>query len=526
MLKVMIADDEEHICRLIRALVDWDALQMEIAGTASNGIEAAELAAALHPDILITDIRMPGCDGLELIQKVKESNPQLEIIIISGYAHFSYAQTAIKYGVGDYLLKPINKIDLEQTLKKLSEKIIARTNAENDRKFLLENHENNKNRARNSLIVDLLEKGERELSEEILAEEYHFYVKPGIFQGICLKMDYDAEQINDYAKKIVFEKAIDMIQGNLKSLCYEFIINMKEDTGYGVMNYPIKVQDDVRRILRDCLNQLTVQKSILGPVDFSIALGTPVREVHQLSKSLKASMAIIQERILTGPGHFLEKLSEQTGMLDKNLLEKYSRMMLHAVEVLSVEEGDAAVEMLREAVLQTRNIRGSEIFDLVISAGSLFLMQTEHKKDLEVFSQNLNRCAAAAALFNVLLKLQSQIIQEMYKERQDEELRPIRLAKQYIQSHYSEQITLEEVSDAVGLSFSYFSTLFKKEMGEGFAKYLMNVRIEQAKILLRETNSSVSDVCRLVGYNDIKHFTHTFEKATGLKPGAYRKLYG
>lgn len=526
MLKVIIADDEEHICRLIRALVDWDALQMEIVGTASNGIEASELAAELQPDIMITDIRMPGCDGLELIQRVKESNPQLEIVIISGYAHFSYAQTAIKYGVGDYLLKPINKNELIQTLQKLSEKIMTRNHVENDMKLLLENKENYKKRARSNLITELMDQEETPLTLKCLEEEYHFCAKPGFFQGICLKMDYDAEVINENAGKIVFEKAMDLIQGNLKALCFDFMMNIKADTAYGIIHYPAKVQDDIRRNLRDCLNQLTVQKSMLGPVDFTIALGMPVRDVKQLSGSLKEGLKVMQERILVGPGHLLEKIPKQEGIHDKKLLEKYSRMVLHAVEVLSEDEGEDAIAMLQDFVQQKKNIRGFEIFDLVISAGSLFLMQTEYKKDMESFRQECSRCATAADLFKCLSKLQGSIIRELYKERQDEKQRPIRIAKRYIQSHYSEQITLEEVSDAVGLSVSYFSTLFKKETGEGFAKYLIYVRMEQARILLRETNLSVADICRQVGYNDLKHFTHTFEKATGLRPGTYRKLYG
>ena len=111
-------------------------------------------------------------------------------------------------------------------------------------------------------------------------------------------------------------------------------------------------------------------------------------------------------------------------------------------------------------------------------------------------------------------------------QQESESVRPIRKAKQYIQEHYSEPITQEEVSSAVGLSPAYFSVLFKKTEGEGFARYLINVRMEQAKILLRESNSPVSEICRLVGYNDVKHFTHTFEKAAGVKPAVYRKLYG
>ena len=97
MIKAVIADDEVRICQLILALVDWEALGLKVVGTAHNGLEAIEMVRTLQPDILITDIRMPGCSGLDLIGQVKEGNQALEIVIISGYAHFEYAQQAIKY---------------------------------------------------------------------------------------------------------------------------------------------------------------------------------------------------------------------------------------------------------------------------------------------------------------------------------------------------------------------------------------------------------------------------------------------
>ena len=100
------------------------------------------------------------------------------------------------------------------------------------------------------------------------------------------------------------------------------------------------------------------------------------------------------------------------------------------------------------------------------------------------------------------------------------------MAKQYVQSHYSQNITLEDVCAATGFSVSYFSALFKKETGEGFAKYLTRVRMERAKELLQETNLSVAEICTRVGYGDLKHFNQTFKKVTNLSPGQYRKLYG
>ena len=104
MIKVVIADDEVRICQLILALVDWEALGLKVVGTAHNGLEAIAMVRTLQPNILITDIRMPGCSGLELIDQVKRDDQSLEIVIISGYA-FEYARQTIKYGVGDYLAK-------------------------------------------------------------------------------------------------------------------------------------------------------------------------------------------------------------------------------------------------------------------------------------------------------------------------------------------------------------------------------------------------------------------------------------
>ena len=112
MLRVIIADDEVRICKLIQILADWEKLGMEVVGVANSGLDALALIRTLSPDILITDIRMPGCDGLAVISEAKAMLPELEVIIISGYAQFDYARTAIQYGVGEYLLKPINKDDL------------------------------------------------------------------------------------------------------------------------------------------------------------------------------------------------------------------------------------------------------------------------------------------------------------------------------------------------------------------------------------------------------------------------------
>lgn len=142
------------------------------------------------------------------------------------------------------------------------------------------------------------------------------------------------------------------------------------------------------------------------------------------------------------------------------------------------------------------------------------------------FLKACNDCSSADSLFALLEERLCQMVQESRLQREEESRKPIRAAKQYIMNHYVEPITLELVAEKVGFSSSYFSSLFKKETGVGFTDYLIQLRMEKAKDLLKNTKDSVKDICTAVGYSDLKHFTSMFRKYTGLKPGEFRKLYG
>ena len=184
---------------------------------------------------------------------------------------------------------------------------------------------------------------------------------------------------------------------------------------------------------------------------------------------------------------------------------------------------------LQEAVNRVPAVRGCEILELVYGAADIFaasIQIPERTATIEDFHRQCDKCGKAEEVFTCLGDFQRKYLEEQVKRYENDTIRPVRRAKEYIQTHFSEPLTLEEVSEMVGLSTAYFSALFKKTEGEGFAKYLINVRMEQAKLLLRESNLPVTEICRKVGYNDPKHFTHTFEKAAGVKPSTYRKLYG
>lgn len=529
MIKVVIADDEERVCRLVQALADFEAMGMELIGTASNGLEALALLSSQMPEILITDIRMPGCNGLELIEKAREICPDILIIIISGYAQFEYAKVALQYGVSEYLLKPISKKELNDSLEKLCvqirERQIERENAENVKK----NRAKDIKRIQGELILQLLDKHGAEETEEQLINQYHLKVKPGCYQAFCLKVNYGRTKPDDHMLELVWERADKVFQTAMSGHCTDWVLYHKDCYLYGILNYPAKEKEAIRRMLRGCLNQMEAQKGLLGSMEFSLGLGSVQKEAECLKLSMEHAILAVQEHYVEGIGRMYEESKWTPILYEKKLLDKFSRKIDHALEVYSTAEAQSAVDELQKALTVTSKVHGCEVLELVQSAGQMFVMRLdirEKEKFLRRFVDECESCKSQQELFEALRSLVTGQMSSRIEAHETDAARPVRLAKSYIQNHYSEQITLEEVSREVGLSPAYFSVLFKKETELGFAKYLMNTRMEQTKVLLRETNLPVAEICRKVGYNDLKHFTHTFEKTVGVKPALYRKLYG
>ena len=527
MLKVIIADDEERVCRLVQVLADWDALGMEVAGTASNGLEALELVKQVRPDILITDIRMPGCYGLELIQHAKESLPQLEIVIISGYAHFEYAQSAIKHGVGDYLLKPIQKGELMATLRKLGDR--CRSRQAQGQQAVRQYSQEDLFRLQNRLVLDLAQRRLKSPSAKLLEQEYHVSVQPGLLQVMLLKLDYDLEQFSPASVGVIWEKAKKIFEPLLQPVCHGIVFYFQDAWGCAILNYSPSQREALRSRLREGLNQLVAQQALFGPVECSLGLSTPTDRPEELPQRFWESNDAICERLLEGSGRMLEGRPASSALAEENLLERYGRSVELLMDTLGQFQAQQAAQQLEESAMAVPGVRGRELLELVRSAGKLFALRVcgeDARQETEHFEKQCLQCSRASDLFVCLRQFQGHLLERTLQRRESGSQRPIRVAKQYVQSHYSQNITLEDVCAATGFSVSYFSALFKKETGEGFAKYLTRVRMERAKELLQETNLPVAEICSQVGYGDLKHFNQTFKKVTSLSPGQYRKLYG
>lgn len=531
MIKVVVADDEVKVCQLICNLVDWSTFDMEIVAVAHNGEEALEMVRQHEPDLLVTDIRMPGCDGLEMIARAKQLREDLDFVIISGYRHFEYAQSAIKYGVSDYLLKPIQKEELCSTLEKMRRRYQMRTEQLSNEERLRMRLQSDIDKLRCGLFNHLLSADANSpLSLEQVNRDYHFQFAPGLFQIFIAKVDCP---LSRDSVKVLEEKVLHTLCGTLRPVCTDMEACFTGSRAYGILNYPEECRATVRKRVLSAMDELLVQTGLFENTQLTIGLGTAVDHPGRLEDSLQSAEAAVVQRLLDGTGKVIEKVPQEGAFNEDRLLSTVTCEIESAVEVLDRDALSAALKRFQKDALAAPGINGQHLLSLAQKACRIYIMVLRkhqiHVENLDElyqrFSQKSEACGSAPELFRHLSGILCESLDAILQDRRQAEKRPVRAVKQYIQEHYMESVSLEEVADFVGFNASYFSTLFKKESGKNFLEYLSEVRMNRAKELLKQTNFTVANICSQVGYSDLKHFTQSFKKATGLKPNEFRKLY-
>ncbi len=234
MLKVIIVDDEYKVCQVILNIIDWKEMGFEIVAVATNGIDAYDLIVEHNPDVLITDIRMPGLNGIELIKKTVDSHPDISFMLISGYAEFEYAQKAIKYGVEHYLLKPIKKEDLIEALEKISKQYYEKLKSQEAQQYINSELTHNREIIRSGLMNTLLFEPDffNNTSIDIINTQYLCNFKPGQFQVVIFKCDKKLNRAGNSQDKILLKKLSDVISSIYSKQLNELILN---DTDYDII---------------------------------------------------------------------------------------------------------------------------------------------------------------------------------------------------------------------------------------------------------------------------------------------------
>lgn len=522
MLRVVLADDENKVILLLQKLIDWEPLGYEIAGAANDGLRALELVREKQPHLLITDVRMPGCSGIELIRRAKELQPNLRIIVISGYRKFEYAQTALKYGVEDYLLKPIKQDELTGILLRLKDKLGEEAALEFQLKKSGE-------RQQELLIEALAGATERQQSFVAYADQ-RFQASVGICFAALVRVDLDSAAQTSGSYPIILRYALEIVRRELRTLTDVYAAAARKEGVAVVLRMSAYRTVEVKQCFTKIQKEIEQQRDMFGNLRCTVCLGGRQTSFEEVVLSMRQALWLCRDR-LCRPQTWLDAEVNRPALGHRYVMEPSQKKRFQvAAECLDEERLCQELDESRGALLSRPDLNGQMLedwFDQVLEACLYGMRQTAHVD--ERFSAEMEErfwlCTDAQDVLQVLRESVCQQIRRLEAERSQRETRPITDAKRYIQQHYQEALRLEDVSSAVGFNATYFSTLFKKETGQNFVDYLTELRIGKAKELLSGDDLSVQDVAEMVGYQDLKYFSKLFKKNTGVSPSDYKKLY-
>ncbi|MEK3883340.1 response regulator [Paenibacillus sp. PL2-23] len=506
--KMFIVDDEPVIRKGLAKMIDNNPLGWLVAGEAANGIEALEKIREVRPDLVMTDIRMPMMDGIELARLIFETMPEIDVIILTGYRDFEYAQAAIKYGVKQFLLKPCPEEEfcrvLQQSYEHCREKVEIK---------------------------------EREMAARIEREDQ-------LLRSMWRNLPYDTESAGQL-ERVLSGKVVWLLQvesyfpnnksyesGDLKLLLFAVSNILQELMALSGSGYrQVLLEHDLFVVCLDaeCEAEALLTTAV-NMVKQLLGISISMREfgLFQRFKDMEIWLeGMFQDRSVDRPpsGDAWDEQASRsskvqlirTEMTELLLLgrpaelESYMRRLLDSallsivnLEALKLEVYCAALAM-DDVMRKELEVRPQAIGDIGKRVAELHLA---HKRE------------EVKTWFDVQIRTFEQTLHAWQMEHSGG---IIQRAIRYIEEHYAEECAMPTVASYTHLSPNYFGSLFKKETGESFSAYVTRFRMEKAKLLLKNTDKKVSTIGQSVGFPGSNYFATAFKQMTGLSPSEYRK---
>lgn len=531
MLHAMIVDDEHMICTLIEHLVDWESYDVEIIGIAHDGQTALELARQQTPDIIITDIRIPVIDGLELINRVQQFAPQTRFIVISGYRHFEYAHSALRYGVTDYLLKPINADELRHALAKLTGDIQRERSDQTSRAEITEQLCATDARMRQQFLSALVEQKTGGLDTADINREYKYALRDEpvsllIVKASCLNMDeYDL-------MPLVFSRTARIVQGILQPVCSTFELLTVRSRMYCLFQFSAGAAQKPQKLFQQIADQFDDVLNSFESFTLALCPAAPAATPASLPQAMTDAEHMVHLRLCFIRSRIVDRsAAELCHPLNVDAVFSRSNQAVFSTLVQSGERQKVQDGLQQIFAPFEQSIFGQydpEIL-FILCRQILHIVRIlpeceDSGLDFSPVERAVDHAGSIHALIDRFCNTLLTAMEPYFVQSAQKTGAPIQKAVSYIESHYAEPLTLETVALQTGLSPAYLSTLFKKETGNSFVEYLTLCRMNTAKQLLRHSSAPIAEIAERIGYMDSKYFSRVFTKTFGISPQKYRNL--
>lgn len=535
-IKVFLVEDEMVIRRGIKNSIDWEKEGYIFCGEASDGELAYPMIIKEKPDILITDIRMPFMDGLELCKLVKKELPNIKILILSGYDEFDYAKEAIRLGLTEYLLKPISSGKLLEALNGVSESI-RREKEDKDlvRKYMEEMRENTEHEkqkffeqmiAGNLSMADALETGKK----------YEMNLSAGMYNLLLFRFTLGEENRKSGELLGEAEYAIEKLTERLEYV-FEFQRGVEGWAFLLMADNEEQMSERVKELSKD-LEEIMKNYSTIA---YFGGIGQPVARLRELEESFREAERALAARFTMELNRIISvediRMAQNVDTLDdieitsfgeiektRTMLEKF---LNNGAEDEIDEFVDVYINELPEENLKSVLMRQYIIMDAYIVMMSFCEkiegIEGEMQAQSEELKNSMKTIQTLEEIKNYIRMLLKKIIgvRDTISGRRYSDI--IEIAKDQIRKTYmSDEISLNTIAAEVGMSPSYFSSIFSKEMGKTFVEYLTEIRMDRAKELLMCSSMKTSEIGYEVGYKDPHYFSYIFKKTQNCTPKEFR----
>lgn len=518
--RVILVDDEPRIIRSLKVAIPWEDMSLQIAGEAGNGEGALALIKDTRPQIIISDIRMPGMDGISLMKEVLHDDSQPLFIFISGYGEFEYAREALREGAFDYLLKPIDHEELATTVTRAVE--VLRKQEDNDK--LLHSVQVLSMLARERMLTELIEGNCSPLQHMQWLE--HSELDQGYYMAV-VQLDQYIKLVGQWSME---ERRLWLFA--VRNILEEWSMHSGGLTvfpfrnGEWVLLFPASMREQQERLGREVISLIKDNTKLSASIGFSQSAAG----MNRLAELYESASGALYQRFYAGPeGVYFDLDSEARKTREFKYPKYLEAAMLESIRTLDAGKMQKHLDQLKD-YLEHHSISRDTAERMIAQLIVVLYRQFEHWNILKesALQQLFRELDASATLKDVMSVLQAHVTRWLEEcspgyQQKENAVSLIGKALTYISEHYHYDLSMEEAAETAGLSISHFCVLFKQVTGFTFLEYVTNCRVEKAKILLHSTSIKVYQIAGLVGYQDPKYFTQVFKKVTGQTPSEYRE---
>lgn len=523
---VLLVDDEEEVIQIIMKKIDWDGLGYSVIGYACNGVKALEMVEEYQPDVVMTDIKMPYMDGMALSNQIKSEFPTTKILIFTGFDEFEYAREAIHLEIEEYILKPVNSVELTNVFAqlkiKLDREISERRNVEELQKYYMESLPLLRVNFFSSLIEGRI-CGD-DLSRYLT--DYQIVFERPLF--CCLVIHTSASHVPENMNPLLLNTSVqkqaeERLGEKWQAKSFPYLGNM-------VLIAQLKSEDEISELTDECDRFCRYARHIIGAV-VTIGIGQVCEDILGLSQSYSGAREAVSYRVIYGCSRAINMKeiipheNIRTSMIDDTKLSGFFKM----IRIGSKEDVIEAVNKYVNHTFRTESSLAKYQIDIMELVSALCRFSENQDITPDILAGDIKQLYVrlldmeADALKDWLVDISLAFREELISVRSQSTRSLVSRAKEYIYSNYvDEELSLDVVCRILGVSNSYFSTIFKKQTGNSFIGYLTEFRMDQASRLLIETNEKSYIIAKKVGYTDPNYFSYVFKRQFGVSPSRYR----